>query len=308
MGEELSLKRLLIPEGQAHFQRLYAARGFSKIATFIGNIEPDIKIPLVQEAISLSQQFRMGSEHAQAIHFLSNHARFALTKLQPSASASPHPRHHDENFPVWPLAALQAFYSNVENFEQRYAEGKSHQTPEGNPQLTFVPAPIVEAAFCQQHNLQQDFTANPRHNLLAHILPRNGISDKEKEEVFGAVYYALHDTFPRDGKGFNSGVVINIADAIVQAAQVEQQELKPRNLLTADYQRPADQEFLKTWVKAIGDACYWQGALGNNYNARLMNKEGNDVLLVPLDPQKYPQDNQLLAVIAQETASKSFIK
>ncbi len=296
MDEALSLGRLLIAEGQAQFQKLYRERDFSKIATFIGNIEPDIKIPLVREAMSLSQQLRIGSEYAQAIHVLSSHARFALTQLQPSASLSQRPRHHDENFPVWPLAALQAFYSNIEIFEQRYAEGKSHQTPEGNPQLTFVPAPIVEAAFCQQHNLQQDFTANPRHNLLAHILPRNGISDKE--EVLGAVYYALHDTFPRNSAEFNSDVVINPAETILHAVQIERQELQPRGLLTADYQRPTNQEFLNAWVKAIGDVCYWHGALGDNYNTRFMDK-GEGALLIPLNSEMYKQDSQLLTIIAQ---------
>jgi hypothetical protein len=314
MAEELTLKSLLTPEGQAQFHELYNERQFAVIAEFIqSNIAPDIKISLVQQAANLGSQFRFGSEHAQAIHFLSNHARFALTGLQPSSQPIKTARHHDENFPVWPLAALHAFYSNVESFEQRFIEGNSHKIAVGNPQLVFVPADVVEAAFYIQHGFtiaekpEEDITPNQRHEFLTHILPRNP-PDSDVREVLGAVHYALHDTFPVNDakKRLHSGVVISIAEIIPQAIQVEQEELGTRNLLTADYQRPADQEFLKTWVKAIADACYWHGTLGDNYNARLMDK-GEGGLLLPLDPQEYPQDNQLLAVIARDTASKSFI-
>jgi hypothetical protein len=308
MAVELTLRRLLTPEGQNHFKKLYTDRDFTAIAEFIYNIEPDLNIPMMQHAVMLSRQYNWQSEDAQAIHFLSNHARFALTQLQPSSQAIQTARHHDENFPVWPLAALHAFYSNIESFERRFAEGSSHKTAEGNPQLVFVPAPVIEAAFCQQYALEQDFTFNSRHNLLAHILPRNGITDKE--EVLGAVHYAVHDTFPVNDaqRGLQSRIVISGAEIIKQAMQIEREELEPRGLLTAGYQRPTDEEFLKAWVEAIRDACYWLGALGDNYNARLMDKEGRDVLLVPLNPEKYMQDRQLLVNIAESSVKNFNIK
>lgn len=246
MAEELTLKSLLTPEGQAQFHELYNERQFAVIAEFIqSNIDPDIKISLVQQAANLGSQFRFCSEHAQAIHFLSNHARFALTGLQLSSQPIKTARHHDENFPVWPLAALHAFYSNVDTFEQRFIEGNSHKIAAGNPQLVFVPADVVEQAFYTQHGFiaaedpAEDITPNPRHEFLTHILPRNP-PDSDVREVLGAFSYALHDTFPVNDpkRGFQSGVVISIAEIIPQAEFVAMQELKPRGLLTVDYTPP----------------------------------------------------------------------